>query len=244
MKKLSVFLIGILGLISSISSQTNETPVAGDANITFETTKHDYSTIPYDGNGSYDYVFTNTGKTTLFITNCVKGCGCTDVSWTKEPIEPGQRGKVTATYNTKKIGYFNKGVDVYSNTKTPKINLRLIGTVDEPEMALQNKNTNDGPSMIFDKIEYDLGKFKVGSSIVCEIKFKNTGKADLKIINSIKNNGIESIDKTRQIITPGQEGSTKVTCSSAITGEFKTQVFFYTNAGVPKVVHIKGRVTD
>lgn len=244
MKKPFIFLVGILCLVSTISSQTNVTPVAGAAEITFETTKHDYGTIPYGGNGSYDYVFTNIGKTTLIITNCVKGCGCTDVSWTKEPIAPGQKGKVTATYNTLKIGYFNKGVDVYSNSTTPKINLRLIGTVAEPDMDSQNDFSSNGPTMIFEKSEYDLGQFPKGTTTACEIKFKNTGKSDLHVINSIKNKGIASIDINRQTVNPGKQSSVYVTCSSSVLGEFKTRVIFYTNAGAPKVVHIKGIVTN
>ena len=244
MKKNLIFVISILCIISSISSQPNVTPVIGDAEITFQTTKHDYGNIPYGGNGTYDYVFTNTGKTTLIITNCVKGCGCTGVSWTKQPIAPGQKGKVTATYNTSNIGYFNKGVDVYSNSKTPKINLRLTGTVDEPELASQKVFTEGGPTMIFEKTEYDLGTLTKGSSIVCEIKFRNTGKTDLQIINSVKSKGVVSVDINRQTIAPGQQGSTKATCNSSSIGEFNTRVVFFTNAGVPKIVHIKGIVSN
>jgi len=244
MKKKFIFLIGILCITSTVSSQTVATPIAGDAEITFETTKNDYGTIPYGGNGSHDYVFTNSGKTPLIIINCVKGCGCTAVNWTKEPILPGQKGKVTATYNTTNVGYFNKGVDVFSNSTTPKINLRLTGTVSEPNVVLQNDFPINGPTMIFEKTEYDLGQFPKGTTTACEIKFKNTGKSDLQVINSIKNKGIVSIDINRQTINPGKQAIVKVACNSSILGEFKTRVIFYTNAGVPKVVHIKGIVTN
>ena len=244
MKKLSIFLIYSICLASIASSQTKVTPVDGDAKISFENTKHDYGIVPFGGNGSYDYVFTNAGKTPLVIANCKKGCGCTAVSWTKEPVLPGQKGKVTATYNTRNIGYFDKGVDVYSNSTTPKINLRLVGTVADPDMVSQNDFPIDGPTMIFEKSEYNLGSLKKGQPIVCEIKFKNTGKADLQVINSIKTKGVVSIDINRQTVSQGKQGSVKVTCSSYVVGEFKTRVLFYTNAGVPKVVHLKGMVTE
>jgi hypothetical protein len=244
MKKLFIFLNCILCIASTISSQTNRAPIENDAEITFENTKHDYGIIPYGGNGSFDYVFINTGVTPLVITDCKKGCGCTSVKWTKEPLLPGQKGKVTATYNTRNIGYFDKGVDVFSNSKTPKINLRLTGTIAEPKIVSQNDFPINGPTMIFEKTEYDLGVFKKGSPIVCEIKFKNTGKADLQIINSIKNKGVVSIDINRQTVNPGKLSSVKVTCSSFTTGDFTTRVIFYTNAGVPKVVHLKGVVAE
>jgi hypothetical protein len=240
MKKLLIFLISILCLTSPMRSQINEATIVGDAEITFENTKHDYGTIPYNGNGSYDYVFTNNGRTPLIITNCKKGCGCTAVSWTKGPVLPGQKGKVTATYNTRNIGYFNKGVDVFSNSTTPKINLRLLGTVAEPSIDSQKDFAKDGPTMIFERTDYDLGSIIKNQSIVCEIKFKNTGKTDLQVINTIKNKGVVSIDINRQTINSGKQGSVKVTCSSSTVGEFETSVIFYTNAGVPKIVHLKG----
>jgi len=244
MKKHIIFLICILCIVSTINPQTNEIPLTGNAEITFENTKHDYGIIPFKGNGSYDYIFTNTGKTPLVITNCVKGCGCTALSWTKEPVLPGQKGKVTATYNTGNVGYFNKGVEVYTNSKIPKINLRLTGIVGEPNVTSQNNFSIDGPTMVFEKTLYDLGKMPKGGTIVCEIKFKNTGKVDLQVINSIKNKGIVSIDINRQTVNPGKQSSVKVSCSSSIIGEFNTRVIFYTNAGVPKVVHLKGIVVN
>ena len=238
-----LILIGLLSL-STCKAQNNITQDNNVSEITFENTKHDYGIIPYGGNGSYDYIFTNTGKTPLVITNCVKGCGCTAVSWTKEPVLPGQKGKVTATYNTGNVGYFNKGVEVYTNSKTPKINLRLTGTVGEPDVASQNNFSIDGPTMIFEQTEYDLGRIPKGSTIVCEIKFKNTGKADLHVINSVKNKGIVLIDINRQTVNPGKQSSVKVSCRSSIIGEFNTRVIFYTSAGVPKVVHLKGIIVN
>lgn len=228
-----------------VSAQTNK--IAGDENapqLFFESTMHDFGTIPYDGNATYEYVFTNKGKSPLVITNCKKGCGCTSVSWTKEPVAPGQKGKIVATYNSRNLGYFNKGVDVYSNSSESKINLRLIGIVAEPDMVAQNDFPANGPTMIFDKTIYDLGKIQKGSTSVCEVKFKNTGKTDLQVINTIKNKGIKSIDINRQTINPNKTGSIKVTCIPLTIGTFETKVFFYTNAGVPKVVHIRGQVVD
>jgi hypothetical protein len=99
--------------------------------ISFESTIHDFGIIPYKGNGTYVYVFTNTGTAPLMITNCVKGCGCTSVDWTKDPVLPGEKGMVKATYDTRKVGTFSRGVDVYSNASIPKINLRLKGTVEK-----------------------------------------------------------------------------------------------------------------
>jgi hypothetical protein len=99
--------------------------------INFDNIVHDFGLISYNSAGEHIYVITNTGTEPLIIYNCIKGCGCTQVDWTKEPIMPGQKGMVKASYNTKIIGQFSRGVDVYSNDfSKPKINLRLKGTVE------------------------------------------------------------------------------------------------------------------
>ena len=229
--------------VSLLSAQTDKAMVDANApQIVFQSTVHDFGAIPYNGNATYEYEFTNKGKTPLVVSNCKKGCGCTSVSWTKEPVAPGQKGKVVATYNSNNLGYFNKGVVVYSNATVPVVNLRLIGQVTEPDIVAQNNFPVDGPTMIFEKNTYDLGKIKKGSLPVCEIKFNNTGKSDLQVINTIRNDGIKDIDINRQTINPGKSGSVKVTCMPGASGKFETKVFFYTNAGAPKVVHINGIV--
>jgi Protein of unknown function (DUF1573). len=215
------------------------------SSIAFETTRHDFGTIAYNGNGTYNYVFINTGTIPLVILNCVKGCGCTSVSWTKEPVASGKKGIVTATYNTKHVGYFNKGVDVFSNTATSKINLRLIGTVAEPtDEQIKKMTKKDGPKISFEKQEYNLGSFQAGSPVVCEIKFLNTGTTNLNIINCIKGKGIVDLVGNRQTIAPGQEGTVKITCKSNIAGHFATNVVFYSNIEVPVAIHVNGEIVQ
>ena len=138
MKKLLIYLAFVLVLnqaysqTQQASQQSNvKSTVVKSPIITFDNTIQDFGIIPYNGSGKHIFVVTNTGTEPLIIYNCIKGCGCTQVDWTKTPIMPGQKGFVLATYNTKKIGEFNRGVDVYSNdTNRPKINIRLKGSVE------------------------------------------------------------------------------------------------------------------
>jgi hypothetical protein len=134
MKRMVCFMFCLLG-VSAVYSQSSSSKLEKDIQpvpkIKFDNIIYDFGIIPYDSDGSHLYVYTNIGTTPLIITNCVKGCGCTDVVWTKIPVRPGQKGMVKATYNTKIMGNFSKGVDVYSNDPLfPKINLRLKGSVE------------------------------------------------------------------------------------------------------------------
>jgi len=112
-----------------------ETP--NQADITFEKETHDFGTIPQGVPASYTFVFKNTGKEPLIITNAAAGCGCTTPEWTKEPIKPGQKGFVKATFNAASPGPFNKAVTVQSNGKKSSVVLTIKGDVKAVEAPKQ-----------------------------------------------------------------------------------------------------------
>jgi hypothetical protein len=101
------------------ASEVNNDPNA--AEITFETEVHDFGTIEYGGNGTYDFKFTNTGKSPLIISNARGSCGCTVPKWPKEPIAKGQTGVKTVT--------------ISSNGKTASKVITIKGTVQPAEPA-------------------------------------------------------------------------------------------------------------
>ncbi len=97
--------------------------------IKFETTTHDFGTITVNGNGAFDFTFTNTGKEPLVLKNVSPSCGCTVSEWPKDPIAPGAKGTIKLKYNTAIIGTFNKSATVYSNAATNPVTLHINGTV-------------------------------------------------------------------------------------------------------------------
>lgn len=103
----------------------------GGAEITFKETNHDFGNIPFKGNGSYEFVFVNTGTEPLILTQPKSSCGCTVPEWPKQPILPGESNVIKVTYkNTDRPGNFNKYVTVYSNAVINKeVKLHIKGTV-------------------------------------------------------------------------------------------------------------------
>jgi hypothetical protein len=97
--------------------------------IKFENTVHDYGTIEQGSDGSYEFKFTNEGKTPLILSNVRSSCGCTVPSWTKEPVAPGKEGAIKVVYNTHNIGNFSKTVTVSSNAKNSEVMLQIKGNV-------------------------------------------------------------------------------------------------------------------
>lgn len=94
--------------------------------ITFETITHDFGTFPEEnGKVSCVFEFTNTGKADLVLQKVRASCGCTTPEWTKEPVKPGEKGVVKATYNaTGRPGSFSKTITVTSNAGEKRLSIK------------------------------------------------------------------------------------------------------------------------
>jgi hypothetical protein len=75
---------------------------------------------------SHDFHFTNKGKTPLVFTDYKVACTCTKVIFPKKPILPGQKGKLTVTFDTKGKQYWqNRIIEIYANSKKNPTKIRI-----------------------------------------------------------------------------------------------------------------------
>ena len=109
--------------------------------ITFEKTDHDFGKInEADGRVTTIFTFKNEGMAPLVLSNVRASCGCTTPTWTKTPIEPGQTGDITVTYNPNgRPGRFQKTITITSNASEPTKKLTIRGEV-IPKTAQQAVN--------------------------------------------------------------------------------------------------------
>lgn len=137
MKMIKISMLALaLGLMSfsaiaPVQSLVSETKISETAasTIAWKAETIDVGQIPQGTPKAIVYEFKNTGKTAVVITNVQGSCGCTATDYTKEPIQAGKSGKITATYNAASKGAFTKTVTVTTSAETaPKI-LTLKGTV-------------------------------------------------------------------------------------------------------------------
>lgn len=85
--------------------------------MTFDQDVHDFGTIKEGQTVVYTFNFTNTGEADLIITKAHGSCGCTVPDYPKEPIKPGESGKIKVSFNsTGKKGVQEKTVTITSNT--------------------------------------------------------------------------------------------------------------------------------
>lgn len=143
MKKGIIALAMAIGAVFSMN-QTIAQEVVNGPKIEFKKDVHDYGELKYGANGTYTFDFKNTGNAPLIISNAKGSCNCTVPSWPKEPINPGETGKITVHYDTKRSGVINKSVTITSNAANdPSKILRIKGNVgDKPETAAPVKTTS------------------------------------------------------------------------------------------------------
>jgi len=145
------------------------------ANISWEKTSHDFGAFKEEaGPKTAVFNFTNTGSEPLIVTNVKASCGCTTPDWTKEPVQPGQKGFVKATYDPKnRPGKFDKSITVTTNTEQPTTILRISGDVTPREKTLE------------DFYPKAIGDLRLKTSHLAFVKVYNTKKAvdSIPIVN-------------------------------------------------------------
>lgn len=76
------------------------------------------------------YEVTNTGTNPLIISQVKPGCGCTVPDYTKDPILPGQKGKITLKFDSTNFdGLVNKQAEVYANVEKAPIVLTFSADI-------------------------------------------------------------------------------------------------------------------
>ena len=121
---------------TTADSSATKTPAATTANaatapvMKFEKESHDFGKIKQGDKVSYDFKFTNNGKSPLIITDAVASCGCTTPEWPKTPIKPGESGLIKVVFNSAgKTGLQDKQITITANTVPAQNMVHLIGEV-------------------------------------------------------------------------------------------------------------------
>jgi Protein of unknown function (DUF1573) len=136
----------VLGFMTATNAQTEKAATAApapaavenknQADMKFEALEFNYGTIKQGDKVEHEFVFTNTGKEPLIITNAQGSCGCTVPDYPKEPIKKGETAKIHVTFNSAgKMGMQDKTVTITSNAKTNPVVLHIKGNIEAAAAA-------------------------------------------------------------------------------------------------------------
>lgn len=165
-----LLVFSVIGLLMPLISQTVQ------PKISFSEQLYDFGNFKEaDGKVTRKFEFINTGGSDLIVQNVTVSCGCTAPRWTREPVPPGGKGFVAATYDpTGRPGSFRKYITVVSNSNPGSVRLTITGEV-APK-----------PRTIEDDYQHAMGPLRLKSNHLAFGNIKNTQKTEkqLEIINN------------------------------------------------------------
>ena len=139
MKRMFISLLCVTICGVAAHAQTNNSP--GSAIIAsapdpdagkfeFKEDSHNFGEVPEGPLAECDFIFKNTGKKPILITEAHGTCGCTVPEWPHQPIKPGDAGLIHIKYTTMgRKGEIMKDVIITSNAQQSPMILHIRGWV-------------------------------------------------------------------------------------------------------------------
>lgn len=126
----------VVGALSQDSVNPDDAALVKEAQskplttIAFSETDHSFGDIKKGEKVEHIYEVTNTGTNPLIISNVKPGCGCTVPDFTKEPILPGKKGKITLHFDSTNFdGAVSKAADVFVNVEKAPVRLTFTANI-------------------------------------------------------------------------------------------------------------------
>lgn len=144
---------------------------------------HDFGDISVD-DGAVECSFTvkNISNKAMLILNVVSSCGCTSVSWTREPIAPGKTGTISATFDNKDGAYpFDKTITVYFSDVSKPAVLHLRGVAHQAPKPLKERYTLMFGNFGVKDLEMSAGNLTRGERKALEFTIANNGITPMKV---------------------------------------------------------------
>ena len=117
----NIFILFLLAFTTASFSQSK---------IKFSDPKKNFGFVKKGEKVNLTYEFTNEGNQPLLISEAKSECSCTTVSWTKEPVGPGQKGNVVVVFDTAPTyDRQDRIVEVFSNDPKSPNKIRFKGVV-------------------------------------------------------------------------------------------------------------------
>jgi hypothetical protein len=142
--KLKIFIVFIVSILFN-SCGGNSAEQDSSSNITsvdkaviqdgipapvFDRTQFDFGTLISGEKVTYSFRFENKGSAPLIIYGVRSGCGCTVGDYPKEPLLPGESGRIKVDFNsTGRSGKQIQSVQVMTNANPTEYQLTVTAEV-------------------------------------------------------------------------------------------------------------------
>ena len=193
-----------------------------EAAISFIEEIHDFGDIKEeDGLVTHSFSFTNTGSLPLVIYEVKSSCGCTTPDWSKEPIKPGNKGFLKATFNPKRRpGNFNKSITVKSNAvENELVVIRIKGNVIPKPKTIEDDYPYLSGNLRFKSNHFQFSKVFVDQIVTKDFPIVNISNEPISVTFRNVPNHIKLVCEP-QTLDPNQKGNLKITYDTKIKNDW------------------------
>lgn len=204
--------------------------------ITFAKTDHDFGKIKEEGGRvTTVFEFKNEGMEALVLSSVKASCGCTTPNWSKAPIEPGETGTITVTYNPNgRPGRFMKTITVTSNASNSPAKLFIKGEViPKPAKPVNRFPVKMGELSISDNA-VNFGTILNTDTKVKTLEYANLTDKDIQVevLLDPEQTGFLIAQATLATVHPGESGQLNISFDAAkskLWGEQKFTMYLKVN---------------
>ena len=223
----------------------------GQSALTFEAKEIDLGYIPEDtGNVVVDFKWSNASNASLLIKEIDTHGGCSIVSYPKDTIARGSKGKITIRVNPKnRPGPFVRRITLRTSPDSVVQDLYIKSYV-EPSVKVWDQNTNETTygAVVVSSDYIRIGQVSENTKLERSIKLKNTGKETLRFVSSkFKRPNYITLKGLPDKLLSGQEVTVVFSIdfsTSAKLGTYTDMVELYAEGNTPKeiIVYLIGKI--
>ncbi|MFA5850810.1 MAG: DUF1573 domain-containing protein [Bacteroidales bacterium] len=199
-------------LATSVSGQDQRV-----ASIEFNKKIHDFGDIQLSaGKQNYTFTFKNISQQPVIIQTVISSCGCTTPTWTKNPVQPGESGKLSVTFlNDQGPIPFDKSLTVYVTGSPKPIILRLKGVVHAKKKSIKQLFPVLFGAMALRKSPIDVGQINQGTIDHETVEIANISSSPIKVTFTDLSKGL-SLTVTPETLAPGSKGNLMITIDTKV----------------------------
>jgi hypothetical protein len=160
----------------------------------FESAKHDFGTVPRGAQLLHRFIWTNSEKTRVEVTEIRSTCACAAATATPRAVEPGQKGVIEVQVDAKK----------FIGQKTLHIHVTLSS--DQTQVATLEVSAHSRPDIVFNPGEVNFGAVSAGATPTQTIDIEYAGELDWHIEGLINPSKYLEAKHAELYRKPGQVG--------------------------------------
>lgn len=133
--------------------------------------------VKYQMPASAKYVIKNRSDRQIEIDHVDVSCGCTTVSYPKQPISGGNEFEIVGAYDAAMLGHFYKEMAVYFKGYDEPLYLKMTGVVETEVVDYSGSYPYKIGNLRINKNDIEFDNVNRGDRPVAEIEVMNTGKS-------------------------------------------------------------------